>query len=405
MNKSLSIYKTAILNGQHFYAQAIREGEGPADEVQAEHATLFRLAEEGCQIPDIQDATVDYIYTILGAVERWGEWSLWTELLQQLAQQLPKINAPYLKTIYWLSHFYYLNRNFEDALSVLLEAQDIAIHIAAPKLLGQVQQRLANVYLAMGKLSEAENVMQDALLLCKELEEAWALVAALWNTAGLVWLQQGKPDQAIEAFNKALALWEKQQVKIPLSRCELNMGVAYFQQGHYEQAADHFNRARAYMEKLSSPVDMLRVINNLASSYYMQGKYGQGEKILIEAISKSRQLVGIYHIRGSLNHNLGNILLAQKRYGEAEVYLQNSLQLWDLANDLLERANSLDTLGELYQTQQQFRKALNAYQEAYQLIQQYPDHVAAQHLAAQCVKEIKKCEALLQKKESSASTN
>ncbi|MCP5094337.1 MAG: tetratricopeptide repeat protein [Chloroflexi bacterium] len=394
MNDAKAVYKRAILKAQQMYVDRIGEGDRGADKVRNEHDLILRMAEEGFRYPDLWEATAVYVQAIFGAVERWGEWPAWTSLLQQAAARLRDKPRSFLQVAHWLGHLYYLHRNFEDAVALLTDAYAVARQ-SVPEFAAQLQQRLCNVYLGMGDLEAAQMAADDALLLCRQYDGSDVLAAAIWNSAGLVAMRRNAHDDAIVAFNTAVSIWQQQRLLTPLSRCEINLGVVYFQLGQYGDAGIHFQHALQHLEMFSSPVDKLRAVNNLASAYYMQQAYAQGEKILLQAIAESCQLAGIYHVRGSLNHNLGNTLLALKRYGEAEVYLMNSLHLWEMANDELEKANTHDTLGELFQAQGKFAQAMHHFQEALNLAQQYPGNVMAENLLQHCEKEIGTCTAQL----------
>jgi tetratricopeptide (TPR) repeat protein len=394
MDNPKDIYKAAILKAQQKYTDVTGGGERAADRLRAEHASMKLVAEEGLRFPELWRQTAVYIYTIFHAVERWGEWSEWTLILEEAKVILTDKPRLLLKIEYWLGHIYYLHRNFEDALTVLTNALAMAKQVNS-QITPLIQQRLCNIYLAMEKCDAAKLMGTEALAYCHQPEQDAALTAAIYNSIGLVAMQMNEVEEAVDYFQTAVSLWKKQKSLTQLSRTETNLGVAYFQLSYFDNAIIHFKSALVHLKQLNSPVDRLKTINNLASIYYMQAAYKKSEDILMNAIVESRELTGIYHLRGSLNHNLGNTLLALNRFGEAEVYLNNSLHLWQIANDRLEAANTHDTLGELFQAKKAFAQAIVHYQQAVAFAKAYPENHRANNLIQNCEREIKICRAQL----------
>ncbi len=394
MESPKAVYKAAILAAQQKYVDLISMGERVADSVRAEHAVIMRVAEEGLRFPQLWEQTAVYIHTIFSAIERWGEWTEWTHIMEEAKIVLANKPRSYLRVVYWLGHAYYLHRNFEDALALLSDALAKAKE-HNPQLTPLIQQRLCNIYLAMGSCDMAMSLGVDALELCQQQTQNDALTAAIHNSMGLVAMQMNEVENAISYFKTAVSFWKNQHALTQLSRTEINIGVAYFQLSQFDNAITYFKRALSHLEQLNSPVDRLKTINNLASIYYMQTKYAQSEKILVNAIEESHQLAGIYHLRGSLSHNLGNTLLALKRFGEAEVYLNNSLHLWQMAHDRLEAANTHDTLGELFKTKKEFMQAINHYQLASAFAKEHLPNPQAKTIIHNCEQEIEICKAQL----------
>lgn len=102
-----------------------------------------------------------------------------------------------------------------------------------------------------------------------------------------------------------------------------------------------------------------------------------------QGVTTAQKLQGMFHLRGSLTHNLGNTLLALGRLVEARGYLEKSIVLWQQANDPIEQANSMGTLGELFEAQLGWVSAVSCYEQALDLLAAYPDHSWAQKLVTQ----------------------
>ena len=387
------LYINAIKRAQNNYLLLFEKGELAAEAVRSEHDLILKIAIEGFEQSEVQAQTANFVFKIFHIIERWGEWPQWQSVLED-AQDLFKNNSSeWMKIKYWLAQICYFYRNFEDALDMLKELYPKAQN-GKPRFAALISLALCNTYLAKGNVEIANQYGERALRFFPT-DSMDLVAAAILNSLGLVAIQANDPKTAISHFEKAIKIWHEHQEITLLSRGETNLGAAFFQLSEYENATKCFEKAHTHLDFLNRPVDTLKAVNNLASIYYMQENFTQAVDVLMAAIEKSRHLHGIYHLRGSLNHNLGNALLSLKRFGDAEVYLMNTLQLWDRANDPKEKLFTIETLGELFQESERFEQAIQFYSEAVSMGGQYLDSQGLSQLEERCKAGIRVCEARL----------
>ena len=104
-----------------------------------------------------------------------------------------------------------------------------------------------------------------------------------------------------------------------------------------------------------------------------------------------KELNIMYHLRGSLTHNLGNTLLALGILEEARLYLDQAIAFWEQADDDLELANSVGTLAEVYEADEAWQTAVATYDQALELLVNYPDHSWAKRLRQNFTEAKEKC--------------
>ncbi|MDB3865827.1 tetratricopeptide repeat protein, partial [Amylibacter sp.] len=174
--------------------------------------------------------------------------------------------------------------------------------------------------------------------------------AVVYNNIGNALQGQGKLDEAIEAYNKTLAL------KPDYAEAYNNMGNALKDQGKLEEAI------RAYKNALSIKPDHAGTYNNMGNVLKDQGK-------LDEAITSLNKALSIKPDYAVAYNNMGNVLKDQGKLDEAITSYNKALSLKpDYADAYYNMGNALQDQGKLEEAVQAYIKALainSDYAEAY----------------------------------------
>ena len=133
-----------------------------------------------------------------------------------------------------------------------------------------------------GKLEEAIEAYNKALAIKPDYAEAY-------NNMGNALKEQGKLEEAIEAYNKALA------IKPDYAEAYNNMGNALKEQGKLEEAIEAYNKA------LAIKPDYAEAYNNMGIALKEQGK-------LEEAIEAYNKALAIKPDYAEAYNNMGNAL-------------------------------------------------------------------------------------------------
>jgi CHAT domain-containing protein/Tfp pilus assembly protein PilF len=108
----------------------------------------------------------------------------------------------------------------------------------------QALSNLGLVYMSMGKYSQAQEQLHQALSIRESVVKNDELIAATYNDLGLVYSQTDK-DRAIDYFEKALkmyrALYGDIHAKIAIAN--INLGIVYREMEFYGDAANDFDAA------------------------------------------------------------------------------------------------------------------------------------------------------------------
>ena len=89
---------------------------------------------------------------------------------------------------------------------------------------------------------------------------------------------------------------------------------------------------------------------------------------------------GNLHYQAYLATYLGNVLLKQERFVEAEAYMRQGVTLWRQMNDDLSLANAVGSLGEVLVAQGDAAAAIPLFDEALVLLKRFQEHSRAKGL-------------------------
>jgi tetratricopeptide (TPR) repeat protein len=161
---------------------------------------------------------------------------------------------------------------------------------------------------------------------------------------GLVYLQNGKYDEAIQYFQKSLSLR-------PNSDLALNaMGLAFFMKGEFQQAVSYFEKS------LQVNPDLTEARNYLGSVYQEMGIMDKAEQEFRKAIADET-----YKSRDLPYYNLARLYFAQGKDKEALELVEKSIAL---NNRMI---MSLNLRGVILERMGQLEGAISSYSEALQI--------------------------------------
>ncbi|MFL5728500.1 MAG: CHAT domain-containing protein [Cytophagaceae bacterium] len=101
------------------------------------------------------------------------------------------------------------------------------------------ENKIADCLARQGRLEEAENLAGTMLKECSSDEER----AQLWNTMGLINLNKGKYEIALQYFSKALTYYTTQDQPEQVAYCYNNIGLTNWATGNNQLALEHLSEA------------------------------------------------------------------------------------------------------------------------------------------------------------------
>jgi protein O-GlcNAc transferase len=190
------------------------------------------------------------------------------------------------------------------ALIALLCSACASTHVTEPERL----RAQAAYDRALTHLNERQ--MSPALAALNEAVSVDPGVARYWDTLGLLYLQLGRPDMAVEQLRRAV------QLDPSLAEAQFHLGTAHAEAGQWEEAVASYRKALA-LPTLAIPE---MVNQNMGLALYHLKRYPEAESSLRFALSLDPKLQAAYY-------NLGLVLVAENRSDEARAAFRQARSL------------------------------------------------------------------------------
>ena len=245
----------------------------------------------------------------------------------------------------------------------------------------------AEAAIAEGRPKEALSTVQQLQQALEALDEAPAEQrkrrGPLLNNTGLLLDRLGRPGEAVETFERALALIEADLgTEVPEFAATLNnLAGSLEQEGRREEARDAYARALQIKQRTLPPghPSLAVAMNNLGFIEWSMGHYAAALDWLERCRDVLEDNLGEDHpyVAVTLN-NLASIYSDQGALDEAEAMFQEALLRHERARGRLipEYATTLGNLAGLYEDQGELARARSIREEALALRREIfgPDH-------------------------------
>ncbi len=267
-------------------------------------------------------------------------------------------------------------QRIENLKELLAEYQSLPENKRDFKTEFQLKDKLANIYWKTANYSKAEKLRLELLqqVEIKNDEET----ANQLNELASIYDSQGRYDEAIENYEKAIRIDEKTVGKEhPDYATHLNnLGNVYRLQGRYDEAIEKIEEALRIDEKtigMEHPKYAIG-LNNLGNVYRSQGRNDEAIEKFEKAMRIDEKTVGKEHPDYATRlNNLATVYRSQGRYDEAiEKYIE-SLRITEktIGMEHPDYAIQLNNLAWVYYSQGKYQTALDLYVEALQTFEKF----------------------------------
>jgi tetratricopeptide (TPR) repeat protein len=246
-------------------------------------------------------------------------------------------------------------------------------------------RRVADIQRVMGKSGQAESSLLRAIDELKQLAferpdvaEHCDELATCFRLLGVMYLQDGRMQEATEQFECALVLWGTLATRFPgrssyrsnAARCLSGLASVSHSTGQFANAEQSYLQAKRTAELLlgepevqAECLERLGAIHhNLRNVYLASGRLPEAEQAARKAIDYRRSILeasptsrGLRHKYASDIYGLAEVQKLQSRWEDAERSLLDALKIQELLvadrSDLVDHhedlANSLCLLGDV----------------------------------------------------------
>lgn len=346
-----------------------------------ERQNIFRAVQIGLQFLETSGDTAIVLLQTMPLITQLGYWQDWIPFLQRsLSIKDSQNDAYHLPLMISLGRAYRLDSQLEKAITIHLEAEQIAHSTAQWELLAQIQHDLLEDYLFARTYDKAKEVGQSAIKGLEQANNSLPLLANCYKMLGTVFYETQDYQTAEKYFSQAVTMWRQIDDPIHLARTLNDLSRFLLTSKRFKEAESCLSEAETLLAPTINDLDKCMIYINLGSLYAAKQKWARAEAAFYKANSPFlRQSVDLPR-KARVNNNLGYVLFKQGKYEQAEEYLQQALKIWQEAEDDLEYANTLSILADSFLAQQESHVALPLYEELLLIVAQYPHSPMANKL-------------------------
>lgn len=229
----------------------------------------------------------------------------------------------------------------------------------------------ADALLQTGKkenLQQAAEILRASLADWRTAEIPYGEADAL-NLLGITHRRLGETNQAIERYQQAFDVFQRQNWPIGKALMLNNIGVAYSEAGDKATALQYYRHVTEIWREWNTSIMYGISMTNLGSLYGSVGEFRKGIETLNEALA-------IWEGRDDRKWKysaLNKLAVIYEDLGESEIaleYCQQALQFWRESDGVAEKAQPLMCVGSAQATAGNYPKAIEYQTEAIKICQE-----------------------------------
>lgn len=228
--------------------------------------------------------------------------------------------------------------------------------------------QLGNVAHSQGQYTQAKQLYQESLTICRAINDRWGIAAALHNLSYVAYLQ-GEYPEARQLCQESLTTFKEIGDQRAIAFCLNNLGNVAHALGEYKEAQQLYRETLTTCRELGYQWGVARARNRLGDVARMLGECAKAEQLCQKSLTICREIGYQWGIAYSLNE-LGNIARERGAYMEAKQLYQESLAICREADNrrgivvsLKHLGNVAHALGEYQESRAYFHDALKTASE------------------------------------------
>ncbi|GEM_PF-649005 len=208
-----------------------------------------------------------YLYTNLGNLEYGLRYYL--RGIELIKENKLQIDPTFLNNI---GVVYYDSGQFDDALEFFQEALKVA-EDTRHKIESLVLSNIADVYLIKKNTQLALEYNKRAIEVFQNNNSEGYYLGQCYSIYGLIYKELGQWEQALESFEKALAIYKESNQQYLEAEMLYNIGSLYLIQEKVEEGIDYLLRARNIASKIKTNGILKDIYMTLAETYEKKKDY------------------------------------------------------------------------------------------------------------------------------------
>jgi signal transduction histidine kinase len=253
----------------------------------------------------------------------------------------------YLSDSYTNLAIYYMEQSQLDSSSLYYKiALDYAQTIPDPVRVKRILGNYANVLLKQGNLKLAREYAIIGLTIDSISMDKSGLAIG-FKLLGNIYLYEAHYDESLEAYQKAITLFEYLKDTSNLISTRNNQAIVYDYIKNYKLAEQLHLSNLSLVEKSGVDVDKISVLVNLGNVYEKQNRKTEQKKMLDEALFLAEKF-DVKSSKAQINNNLGNFYYYENDFNQALYYFKKALEAHIIIGNKNEEALCRSNIGWAY---------------------------------------------------------
>lgn len=259
--------------------------------------------------------------------------------------------------------------DFDQAITFFGKSLSIRKAEGSPKNIAASELNLGQVYWKIGDYAEAMRLYISALKRYESIDDngdETSNIAGCHLNIGIVLAVQGRSEEALKAFEKALDLFKKMGNKYGEAYAYGNMGTVSTDLNQLEKALYYDSLSFRLKQELNDKMGMANGHNNLAYDFEQLGNDAEALKNYTKALEITRE-IGDQSNETLTWMNIGSLYARQGKHARALESYKKSL-------DISLAIGSYPDIADIYQQLANLDSAMGNYQQA---LSHYKKYIAA----------------------------
>ncbi|WP_434687497.1 tetratricopeptide repeat protein [Pseudanabaena minima] len=284
------------------------------------------------------------------------------QLYEQVIAGSQREQVCYRNSLILLGNCYYFLGQYEKAIALYHQYQDISEEIGDRQGMANSLGNLGSCYYSLGQYKKAIAYHQQHHDISEEIGYRQGMARSLGDL-GLCYYSLGQYEKAVAYHQQSLEIKEEISDRQGVARSLGNLGLCYHSLGQYERAIAYHQQHHDISEEIGFRQGVAISLGNLGGCYDSLGQYKK-------AIAYHQQLHDISEEIGDrqgVARSLGNLGNCYDSLGQYEKAITHHQQCHDISEEIGNRqvvAISLGNLGNCYASLGQYEKAI-AYHQQY----------------------------------------
>jgi tetratricopeptide (TPR) repeat protein len=232
---------------------------------------------------------------------------------------------------------------------------------------GTLADDLGMLHQDKGEWEQAIEYYERSLALKEKVGDEHGM-APTFHDLGLVYQYKGKLDKAIECHGRSLAIMERIGDEHGMSRVFNSLGDVYQAKGKWERAIEYYGRSLAIQEKVGDEHGMATTFNSLGSVYRAKGEWEWATEYYESSLAIRGKLGDERGMAAAFN-NLGRVYQAKREWERATEYYERSLMVKEKMGDEHGMAVSCNNIAMLYRDQGRLQEAIPFFRKSLEIFE------------------------------------